>query len=195
MIYKVRWHPKPETKIYRYDIANSYPPSAGMYYDVPIIKGYCTSDATDTKDVVSKCLDGIKDFPTQIDKVLINLQLTGYIGDDLDLMDPLSLPILILTSATENIGTGIQITDKVAEEERRDLILAFLSAIFLIILVVGEGVSSVAELADIRTGIVLLGATDNLVVDIYIIVVDPKNAPMVIYGLVPFAGHQRCCCY
>ncbi|KAH6997387.1 glycoside hydrolase family 18 protein [Ilyonectria destructans] len=185
--------PKSKTKMGSYDFLNGCPPSAkagdicwsiGMYYNVPIINGYSASDVANPKDVVSKGLAKIKGLPTQLDKVLTDLQLDAYIGDDMDLIDSLSLPILMLASATENMGTVVEIADKITEEERKAFILAFLSAIFLIIPVIGEVVGSVAELADIGTIMALLGAAGNSAVDIYTIVDDPKNAPLAIFDLI-----------
>ncbi|KAL9573156.1 hypothetical protein ACKAV7_002841 [Fusarium commune] len=185
--------PKSKTKMGNYDRMNSCAPSAkadddcwsiGMYYNVPLINGYSASDVANPKEVVSKGLDKIKGLPTQIDQVLTTLQLNGYLGDDMELIDSLSLPILMLASATENMGTVVQIADKITEEERKAFILAFLSAIFLIVPVIGEVVGSIAELTDIGTVMALLGAAGNSAVDIYTVVDDPKNAPLAIFDLI-----------
>ncbi|KAF5972832.1 killer toxin alpha/beta [Fusarium bulbicola] len=148
------------------------------------INGYSASDVANPKEVVSKGLGKIKGLPTQIDQVLTALQLNGYLGDDMELIDSLSLPILMLASAAENMGTVVQIADKITDEERKAFILAFLSAIFLIVPVIGEVVGSIAELTDIGTVMALLGAAGNSAVDIYTVVDDPKNAPLAIFDLI-----------
>lgn len=86
----------------------------------------------------------------------------------------------MLASATGNMGTVVEIADKITEEELKAFILEFLSAMFLIIPVIGEVVGSVAELADIGTIMALLGAAGNSAVDIYTIVDNLKNAPLAI---------------
>jgi GH18 family chitinase len=185
--------PQSKTKMGDDDFSNDCAPSAGpdddcwdtgMYYNVPLIDGYAASDVANPKDVVSKGLAKIQGLPGQIDGLVSQLKLDGYLGDDMELVDSLSMPVFMLASATENMATVEQIADKITEEERKAFILAFLSAIFLLIPVIGEVVGSVAELADVVAVTSLLGAAGNAATDIYTIVDDPANAPLAIFDLI-----------
>lgn len=185
--------PKDKTKMGNNNRGNDCAPSAkanddcwgfGYDYNIPLINGYSSADVANPKDVVSKGLDNAKSLGPQIDSIVSQLRLDGWFGDGGDLIDSLSMPIFMLASATENMEMVDDIADKIDEEKRKAFILAFLSAIFLIIPVIGEVLSSVAELADIGVILSLIGAAGNAATDIYTIVDDPANAPLAIFDLI-----------
>ncbi|CRG88878.1 hypothetical protein PISL3812_05913 [Talaromyces islandicus] len=78
----------------------------------------------------------------------------------------------------------VQVADEIDEEKRKDLILAFLSAIFLFLPIIGEIVGSVGALADVGTVLSLLGASGAVGTDIYGIVSEPQNAPLMIMDFI-----------
>jgi hypothetical protein len=176
-----------------FDRGNACAPSAksddpcwglGYDYDIPVVNGYSASDVANPKDIVSKGLSNAKTLGPQINSIITQLRLDGWFGNGAELIDSISMPIFMLASATENMAQVEQIADKITEEEKKAFIIAFLSAIFLIIPVIGEVVGSVAELADVGVILGLLGAAGNAATDIYTIVDDPNNAPLAIFDLI-----------
>ncbi|KAK5995001.1 hypothetical protein PT974_03391 [Cladobotryum mycophilum] len=94
------------------------------------------------------------------------------------------MPIFMLASATENMAQVEEVADKIDEEKKKAFIIAFLSAVFLIVPFVGEVVGSIAGLAELGIVLGVLGAAGDATLDIYTIVDDPENAPMAIFDLV-----------
>lgn len=64
--------------------------------------------------------------------------------------------------------------------------MAFLTAIFFFIPVIGEGAGAVSSMAAIGRIVALLVEVGNVALDIYTIVDDPDNAPL---GLALFSPH------
>ncbi|KAH8692178.1 glycoside hydrolase family 18 protein [Talaromyces proteolyticus] len=185
--------PQDKTKIGNYDRLNACAPSSkpdddcwatGMDFDIPIVNGYSTSDVANPKDVVQQVQSNITNLPPQISNIQTLVSLDGWYGNSDDLIDSVSLPILMLAQATENMAQVVQVADKIEEEERKALILAFLSAIFLFLPIIGEVVGSVGALADVATVLSLLGVAGEVGTDIYGIFSDPQNAPLMIMDLI-----------
>ncbi|KAM0256174.1 hypothetical protein ACHAQJ_005153 [Trichoderma viride] len=185
--------PKNKTKIGNYNHDNACAPSSkpddtcwasGYDYNVPMINGYSASDVADPKDIVQKGLEKAKTLGPQFDSIITNLKFDGWINDESNLIDSISLPVLMVASATEKMALVETIADKIEEEKRKALILEFLTAIFLFIPIVGEVIGSVGELADVAAILSMLGAVGNAGLDVYTIVDDPHNAPLAIFDLI-----------
>jgi chitinase len=189
--------PENKTKIGNYDRGNACAPSAGpddpcwsfdYDYNVPVINGYTAADVANPKDIVAKGLDQAKLLGPQIDGLITLTKLDSYMSDKFELIDTISLPILMLTEAMENMATIEDIADKIDAAKRKAIILAFLGALFLIIPVIGEVASAVTEAANIALILDLVAAVGNSATDIYTFVDDPKNAPLAIFDLVLNTG-------
>ncbi|KND95324.1 Killer toxin subunits alpha/beta [Tolypocladium ophioglossoides CBS 100239] len=179
--------PKGKTKMGNHDFGNTCLPStklddecgsSGVYSNVPLINGY--SSSASPGDIVTKGLDRIKGLPDYIDGVLVSMKLGGYIGDELELVDSLSLPIFMLASATESMGTIVQISDEIIAEQRKVFRRAFLYTFFLILPLIGEIIDSLADLAEIGLITDLVGGVGYSVIDIYTIVYDPGSPPIAV---------------
>jgi hypothetical protein len=184
---------KNKTKIGNYNRGNSCAPSSkpddscwadGYDYNVPVINGYSASDVANPKKIVEKGLENAKTLGPQIDGIITTLTFDGWVDSGPDLIDSLSLPIFMIASAIEKMALVETIADEIEEEKRKAFILAFLSAIFLFIPVIGEVIGSIAELADVGAILSMLGAVGNAGMDIYTIVDDPHNAPLAIFDLI-----------
>ena len=187
--------PKDKTKIDNYNRGNGCAPSAkwgdddpcwysGYDYNIPVVNGYGSSDVANPKDIVQKGLANAQTIPGQIDDIVSQLRVDAWWGNGADLIDSLSMPIFMLAAATENMAQVEEIADKIDDAKKKAFILAFLSAIFLIIPVIGEVASAVAEIGDIAAITSLIGAVGNSALDIYTIVDDPNNAPLAIFDLI-----------
>ncbi|KAK3940475.1 killer toxin alpha/beta [Diplogelasinospora grovesii] len=158
--------------------------ASGMDWNMPVASGFSQGDVANPKDIVQQGLSKTQGLGPQIDGIINAMQLDGWYGDAYDLLDSLALPIFMLAEATMNMASIETVADKIDEERRKAIILAFLGAILFIVPVVGEVVGSIAELGDIAAIISALGAAGNAAMDIYTIVDDPANAPLAIFDLV-----------
>ena len=185
--------PKDKIKFGQYNRGNACPPSAqpgddcwgdGIDYNIPMPSGYNQGDVSNPKALVQKGLDNANHLGPQLKDTLLALQVTAYQGDAGELIDSISLPILMMVEAVENMFQVAEIADKITEEQRKAIILAFIGAILFFVPVAGEILGTVTELADLASIITILGATGNAALDIYTIIDDPQNAPLAIMGLV-----------
>ncbi|KAH6603443.1 glycoside hydrolase family 18 [Trichoderma cornu-damae] len=184
---------KNKTKIGDYNRGNPCAPSSkpgdacwasGMDFGVPVIDNYSASDVANPKDIIQKGLENVQVLGPQIEGIITTLKLDGWVDDAPALIDSLSLPILMIASATEKMALVKKIAEKIDEERQKAFILAFLSAIFLFIPIIGEIAGAIGELADVGAILSMIGAAGNAGLDIYTIVDDPKNAPLAIFDLV-----------
>ncbi|KAI9700939.1 MAG: hypothetical protein M1820_006584 [Bogoriella megaspora] len=169
------------------------PPSAdpgdecfGIGYDYGMATpvGYGAGDVTNPKDLVQKALDNSNNLSGQIAGAMFNLKIGWYYGDTFELVDSLSIPVLMIAQAVDSMGEVESVADKIDEEKRKAIILAFIGAILFFIPIVGEVAGAVAETADIAAIIGVIGTVGNAAFDIYTIVDDPSNAPLAIFSLI-----------
>lgn len=153
-------------------------------YNYPHPVGYDREDVIDPKDVVSKARQKLEHLAPQLGTVIKEIKTGRFMGDVDDLVDALSLPISMISDAVDNMHHIIEIADKIREQKSKAILLAFLSAIFFFIPIIGEVASTVQSLATIGRIVSLLGATGNAALDIYTIMDDKENAPLAIFGLV-----------
>lgn len=158
--------------------------NSGYEFNAPYPKNYGANDVTNPKTLAEKGLDNSANLPDQIQSAIAELQAEAYLGDPFALVDAVALPIMMIVQGVESMSLVVQTADKIEEQERKAIILAFVSAILFFIPVAGEVLGTVAEVADIAAIISVLGAAGNAALDIYTIVDDPKNAPLAIVGLV-----------
>ena len=177
------------------DRGNACPPSAhmgdgddcwgiGYDYDMPSPNGYDADDVANPKDVVQKALNNSIDLTSQISDAVTSLMLNAYDGDGFELVDSISLPVLMAAEAVDGMAQVETVADKIDEEKRKALILAFIGAILFFVPIAGEALGSIAELADITSIISILGVAGNTALDIYTIIDDPQNAPLAIFSLI-----------
>jgi hypothetical protein len=153
-------------------------------HNYPMPVGYEASDVINPKDIVSSARDKLSGLSPQLTTVLSQLRTWRYLPSDADLVDALALPVYMIADAVDSMSKIKDIADDIQEEQRKAIILGFLSALLFFIPVLGEVVGSFAELANLGRIISLAGAGGNAALDIYTIVDDPANAPLAIFSLV-----------
>lgn len=156
----------------------------GMDFDIPVPDGYSASDVANPKDVVKKVQGKISTLGPQIQNIQTLLSMDGWFGDGTQLIDAVSMPILMLAQATENMEQVVTVANEIDAEKRKALIMEFLTAIFLFIPIVGEVAGSIGALADISTVLTMVGAAGNAATDIYGMVSSKQNQPLMIMDLI-----------
>lgn len=158
----------------------------GYGFNEPMPHGFGIEDVANPKSVAQKGLDSVTaaDLRSQINRVIINMQALAYPSDGIEIVDAVSLPIMMVVQGVESMSMVVQSAIKLEEAERKALIMAFVGAILFLVPVAGEILGSVAELADIGVIITMTGVAGNVAMDVYTIVDDPKNAPLAIMDLI-----------
>jgi chitinase len=158
--------------------------NTGYEFGAPFPNGYGAADVTNPEALAKSGLDNSADLPGQISDMIANMKALSFLGDGFAVVDAVSLPIMMIAQGVESMSIVVQTADKIEEEERKAIILAFISAILFFVPIAGELVGAVAEVADIVAIIDVLGAVGNAAMDIYTVVDDPANAPLAIVDLI-----------
>lgn len=155
-------------------------------FNEPMPHGFGIEDVANPKSVAQKGLDSVTaaDLRSQINRVIINMQALAYPSDGIEIVDAVSLPIMMVVQGVESMSMVVQSAIKLEEAERKALIMAFVGAILFLVPVAGEILGSIAELADIGVIITMMGIAGNVAMDVYTIVDDPENAPLAIMDLI-----------
>ncbi|POR35152.1 Killer toxin alpha/beta [Tolypocladium paradoxum] len=169
-------------------VSNAGPDDAchalGTDFGIPMPNGYGASDVTDPHAVVAKALGNSNNLVDQLAKAVRGLKLNCYDGDGFELVDSISVPVLMVAEAVSSMAQVDAVVDKMDEEKRKALILAFLGAVLFFVPIAGEVLGSLTQLADVSSILAILGAVGNAALDVYTIVDDPNNAPLAIFNLV-----------
>ncbi|KAF3480459.1 killer toxin alpha/beta [Arthroderma uncinatum] len=185
--------PKEKTKIGNYNRGQNCAPSAepddlchafDMDYNVPIPNGYSEADVLNPMETVAKALENSKDLVVQVRNAVYRLKLGSYNGDSSELVDSISVPILMIVSGVESMAQVEEVAEKIDEAKRKALILGFLGAILFFVPIAGQVIGAVTELSSVAAILTILGTAGEVALDIYSIVDDPENAPLAIFGLI-----------
>ena len=185
--------PKEKIKFEDWNRGNLCPPSAkkddecwGLGYDYGMASptGYKAADVQDPKTVVQKALGNSHSLAEQIQDALSDLRTDCYAGNPMELVDAVSVPTLMVVQAVASMDEVEDVADKIDEAKRKALIMAFASALLFLVPVAGEVLGAFAELGSIGAIVTTLGVAGNVAMDIYSIVEDPHNAPLLIFQLI-----------
>lgn len=99
-----------------------------------------------------------------------------------DIVDSGSLPALMMQFAIANMSSVVETANKLIEAERKSMILNFVTAFLMFIPIVGQTAGSLGATV-LRTIINVAGELGNIAVDIYLVVDDPDNAVINIFGM------------
>ncbi|KAI1115627.1 killer toxin subunits alpha/beta [Nemania sp. NC0429] len=161
----------------------------GWWFNEPAAFGFQPEDVTNPKEVVSKALDKLEGLDREIDIALAKIKLGQWAAPN-DLVDALSIPVLMVRQAVESMEQVKEEAEKIIEAERKALISLFLGAVLFIVPAVGETLAA-AGLASLGRIIALLGEAGGVAQGIYDIVNDPSSAPLAIFDIVLGAAGIR----
>lgn len=158
-------------------------------HNFPVTDGYTKEDVLNPKDVVEDARGNLNTLGPDLTSVIEYVQKNIYPGSTYDLVDALSLPIMMIDDAVDNMQQIDDTVDKWEEDKRKNILMAFLSAVFFLVPIVGQVVGTIGTLANIGRIIVMAGVAGNIALGIHDIVDDPANAPLAIFGIIlePFA--------
>ncbi|OKL59809.1 hypothetical protein UA08_04952 [Talaromyces atroroseus] len=152
----------------------------GVDYTIPYVHNYTESDVINPKDVVTAATANATDLLGQIADVLESMQSGLYDGDFMDVVDSISIPIMMINSSITEMATIETVADEITKERRMEIIMAFFGAVLFLVPIAGELMGSVAELAEIGSIVSAVGSAGNIAFDIYSVASDPNNAPLAI---------------
>jgi chitinase len=164
----------------------------GYDFNIPKVHGYDASDVSNPKDTAKKGLDRAGTLQPQIKDALLELSTDSYTGSGADLVDSISVPILMIVSAIQEMGTVEKVADEISAEEkklkREEIIGGFIAAILFLIPVAGEVLGTVEALADVAVVLSIAGTAADVGLSVADIVKNPNNAALDIMNIVFDAG-------
>lgn len=164
----------------------------GYDFNIPKVTGYGVSDVSNPKDTAKKGLERAGTLQPQIKNALLELVTDCYTGSGPDLVDSISVPILMIVSAIQEMATVEKIADKISAEEKKmkeeEIIGGFLAAILFMIPVAGEVLGTVEALADVAVVLSIAGTAADVGLSVADIVKNPNNAALDIMNIIFDAG-------
>ena len=84
--------------------------AVGYDFDFPVSHGYTAADVADPKEIVQKALENANNLQGQLQDVLLELQFDAYYGDDFELLDAISLPVLMILDGKADFRPKTMVT-------------------------------------------------------------------------------------
>lgn len=172
----------------RYPCDSTTPPDdcINRYHDInfPVTHNYKKEDIANPEDLIKKGYGKLEALGPQMGTAIDQIKSGTFFGNTYDLVDATSLSIQMVSDSVDNMQTISDTVDEWDAETRKSVILAFITAIFLVIPVLGEVAGSLSAVASIAKIAAIVGVVGNTALDIYSIVDDPSNAPLAIFSLV-----------
>ncbi|KAJ5926897.1 killer toxin alpha/beta [Penicillium verrucosum] len=164
----------------------------GYDYNIPLPKGYDASEVSNPKDTAKKGLDRAGSLKPQLSTALFQMATDTWVGDGMDLIDSISLPILMIVSAVQEMSAVEKIAEKLSAEEKKlketEIIGGFLTAILFMVPIAGEVLGTIEGLADVGLVLSIAGTAADIGTGVADIVKNPNNAALDIMNIVFDAG-------
>ncbi|PSK36632.1 Endochitinase B [Elsinoe australis] len=154
------------------------------YYGIPTAQGYEASDVLNPKSMVDKNYNNLKGLAPRIGDTIALMRKGDYWLNTNDLVDSVALPVAMIVEAVDNMATIEGVVEDMEEEKRKQIIMAFVTALLFFVPMAGQVLSAVASLANIGRIIAVLGTAGQLAYDIVDLVNNKGNAPMTIFSIV-----------
>ncbi|RYP87128.1 hypothetical protein DL769_000587 [Monosporascus sp. CRB-8-3] len=153
-------------------------------YNFPAPFEYERDDVGNPKDVVEEARGNLNELGPSMSDLLQDIDDNAYMGNLDDVVNALSLPIIMVEDAIKNMQKIKDLANQIDEAKRKSIILAFLSAIFFFLPIAGQVLGSVAALANVARILSMIGTLGSIGLDIQSLVEQEGNDPLVIMGLV-----------
>nr|WMS58911.1 chitinase POCH-4/2021 [Penicillium ochrochloron] len=156
------------------------------------IASYGEADVANPKDTAQKALDRSGSLPDQVSSILLQMSTDSFVGDGTDIIDAVSVPILMIVSAVEEMAKVETIAANITAEEKKakeeEIIGGFVAGILFLIPVAGEVLGPIDGLAEMAAVLRIAGTAGNAGMAVADIVQDPSNVALDIMNIVLVAG-------
>lgn len=152
------------------------------------IKGYDDDDIANPKDNAQKGLARSGTLPDQIETALFEMSTDVFVGDGTAIIDAVSVPILMIVSAVEEMVKVESIATEVSAEEKKmkeeEIIGGFVAAVLFLVPVAGEVLGAIDGLAETAAVLNIAGTAADVGLSVADIVRDPSNAALDIMNII-----------
>lgn len=141
----------------------------------------------DPSALITQSLANYSDFADWLDDSAFTAQIYMFPGMDADTVDGSSTLVFSLQASVQAMQQVADVGEQAAQAQKKEMILAFITAFLLMVPGIGEAADGVAALAQVARIAKLVDVAGNSALGIYGAVQDPKSAPMAVAGIL-FGG-------
>jgi chitinase len=152
-----------------------------IFAGYPVLKE--SYEVPNPKEIFDQATLHAEDLQLRIESTEVEMALGYYGGKDEDALSVYSVPVFLLTQAIENIEKVKKIGRDVKTEERKELVLEVLGAVFSVVPFMGQLGAMAAGMARMAQAFMGLGIASNTALGVVDIYEDPKMAPVAILGI------------
>lgn len=165
-------------------LGSQLPCKSHYYRNCPMVHpSFGADDVTNPKEVIQDALKVMESLPLEITGLIVQLQIGYFTHDWLDIIDAISVPVLMAEEAVKAMEEAFELGKELQEKEKKNLILLLIQAVLFVIPFVGVAISGIAGMANIARVLALIGDVGLIAVDVYKIVDDPSQAPLLALGI------------
>lgn len=118
----------------------------------------------------------------------MEIEIGLYGGDPEDLVDAVSVPILMIQQAVVAMKEIAKVGEKIEKEKEKQFLILFFTAFLFLIPFVGEAIGGFTALAGIGRAIALAGELGEAGLGLYDVIDTKGNDPLAIIGLLLGVG-------
>lgn len=133
------------------------------------------------KDGIANGLNTLNSILSDMEAVLINLELGITDDEPGDVVDAAEMPVFMTEEAIRSMEQVIETADDVEEEKRKAMILGFITALLFFVPIAGHA-ASLAGLTAVATVLKVIAATGSAAYTTYEVVNEPQSAIFAILG-------------
>lgn len=141
----------------------------------------------DPGQLIKQSLDKYSNMSDWLNDCATSASLWWYPGSNADVVDASSLTVFSLSASISAMKQVADVGEKAKEEQKKEMILAFITAFLLVLPGVGEAAEGVTALTQVARIANLADVAGNGALGIYETVQDPKAAPWAVAGML-FGG-------
>lgn len=135
------------------------------------------------KDIVSAALANLTALSDLLADVAVDASFDLFGGDAADVVDSSALPVYMVQNAVAAMQQVIDVAKQIEEEERKNLILTFITAVLFLLPIVGDALGALADFAILGRLLTMIGTIGNAAMGVYDVVENPSSAPLAIIGI------------
>ncbi|KAG8410935.1 hypothetical protein J3458_016500 [Metarhizium acridum] len=137
----------------------------------------------DPRKYVEQALANITIINDFLEEATTAMDMGIFIDSATDTVDATALPVLMIVAAVDSMEQIKEAGEKIEEEERKNIILLALTAVFFVIPGLGEALGAVSGIAAIARLATIIAEAGGAGLGVYNIVNDPKSAPLEIFSM------------
>ena len=163
--------------------------ASGVWFNGSVVDSLTPSDIINPKAFIRQAMENantlVTDLPTMAWRALSDQDVDDE-GTVEDLVDAVALPLFMLEDAVGYMQTVVETGKEIQEMFNQMMLLNFLSALFMVIPMMGQLLGAAARpmLAMLGRSMIYAGELGGLGLTIKGVVDDPKSAPWLIFNLV-----------